>query len=263
MPYFIGAVIIALIVFVFFPGLRIAQEYQKMVVFVLGRCTGIKGPGLFWIIPYLSRTVTIDTRTHTVDIDAQDTVTRDSVSIRVNAVLYYRVTDPTKAVLAVADYRKAIFQAALTTMRNIIGQNNMDEVLKNRDEINASMRQIVDEITDPWGLKVELVEMKDVEIPESMQRAMAKEAEAMREKRARIIKAEGEYEAARKLAMAAADIAENPYALELRRMQMISEVGTENNTSTILMIPSEFVSAAKSFAESVGKKPQKNDDKSN
>ncbi|PKM63040.1 MAG: hypothetical protein CVU97_02465 [Firmicutes bacterium HGW-Firmicutes-21] len=228
-------------------GLRIEQEYNRSVIFVFGRFTGIKGPGIFWIPPFISSRVSLDMRTRTVDIDAQDTVTRDSVTIRVNAVLYYRVLDPKKAILEVANYKNAIFQASLTVLRNVIGQNNLDEVLKNRDHINTTLQRIVDEITDPWGLKVELVEMKDVEIPGAMQRAMAKEAEAVREKRARIIKAEGEYEASQKLAQAAAEIAVNPYSLELRRMQMITEVGAENNTTTLLMIPSDFVTLAKNL----------------
>jgi len=228
-------------------GISVVQEYQKAVVFILGRFRGVKGPGVIWTPFLISRKMIVDVRTRTVDVDAQDTVTRDSVTIRVNAVLYYRIVDPEKAILAVADFRSAIFQASLTVLRNVIGQNNLDEVLKNRDEINTSLRKIVDEITDPWGLKVELVEMKDVEIPESMQRAMAKEAEAVREKRARIIKAEGEAEASRMLSEAAQEITGNPYSLELRRMQMITEVGAEHNTTTIMMIPSEFVSMAKDF----------------
>lgn len=238
--------IVAFFVLVWFcAGLSVVQEYQKAVIFILGRFHGIRGPGVVWIPRFVSRIIVVDIRTRTVDVDAQDTVTRDSVTIRVNAVLYYKITDPEKAILAVTDFKSAIFQASLTVLRNVIGQNNLDEVLKNRDEINASLRKIVDEITDPWGLKVELVEMKDVEIPESMQRAMAKEAEAVREKRARIIKAEGEAEASRMLSEAAQEITGNPYSLELRRMQMITEVGAEHNTTTIMMIPSEFVSMAK------------------
>lgn len=226
-------------------GFSVVQEYEKAVIFILGRFRGIRGPGVIWTPRFISGKKIVDIRTRTVDVDAQDTVTRDSVTIRVNAVLYYRITDPEKAILSVTDFRAAIFQASLTVLRNVIGQNNLDEVLKNRDDINSSLRKIVDEITDPWGLKVELVEMKDVEIPESMQRAMAKEAEAVREKRARIIKAEGEAEASRMLSEAAKEIMDNPYSLELRRMQMITEVGAEHNTTTIMMIPSEFVSMAK------------------
>ena len=245
MIWIVLGIALLLLLLWFLSGFSVVQEYQKAVVFVLGRFRGVRGPGIIWTPRFLSMKWTVDTRTRTVDVDAQDTVTRDSVTIRVNAVLYYRITDAEKAILAVADFKTAIFQASLTVLRNVIGQNNLDEVLKNRDEINSSLRKIVDEITDPWGLKVELVEMKDVEIPVSMQRAMAKEAEAVREKRARIIKAEGEAEASRMLSEAAQEITDNPYSLELRRMQMITEVGAEHNTTTIMMIPSEFVSMAK------------------
>jgi regulator of protease activity HflC (stomatin/prohibitin superfamily) len=163
----------------------------------------------------------------------------------VNAVLWYRITEPYKAILEVADYRNAVYQVALTSLRNIIGQHVLDEVLKDRDAINAKLRDGVDRDTDPWGVKVEMVEMKDVEIPQGMQRAMAREAEAIREKRARIIKAEAELEASQKLADAAETMTRNPLGLELRRMQMISEVGAEQNTTTIIMMPSEFVTLAK------------------
>lgn len=245
MAYIIFGVLALIVLVWVLSGFSMIQEYQKGVVFILGHFKGVRGPGLVWLPKGISKIMVVDTRTRTVDVDAQDTVTRDSVTIRVNAVLYYRILDPQKAILEVADFRQAIFQASLTVLRNVIGQNNLDDVLKNRDNINSSLLRIVDEITDPWGLKVELVEMKDVEIPESMQRAMAKEAEAVREKRARIIKAEGEAEASRMLSEAAQEITGNPYSLELRRMQMITEVGAEHNTTTIMMIPSEFVSMAK------------------
>ncbi|MDD3478006.1 MAG: slipin family protein [Candidatus Izemoplasmatales bacterium] len=240
-------IIVAILAFLSILGFRVNQEYERSLLFVLGRYITIKGPGLYWIIPFISRIVRVDTRTRTVDIDTQETVTKDSVTIRVNAVLYYRITNPKDAILEVERYQVAIFQAALTVLRNVIGQNNLDDVLKNRDQINQSLREIVDTITDPWGLKVELVEMKDVEIPQSMQRAMAKEAEATREKRARVIKAEGELDASKKLAQAAEEIAKTPYSLELRRMQMITEVGAEQNTTTIMLMPSDFVTLAKNL----------------
>ncbi len=227
-----------------FFGLRVAKEYERHVIFVLGRYRGLRGPGLYWSWPLITKIQVVDIRVNTVDVAAQDTVTRDSVTIKVNAVLYFKVFDPKKAVLEVANYHSAIYQIALTTLRNVIGQNNLDEVLNNRDQINGQIKEIVDKITDAWGLEVQMVEMKDVEIPTSMQRAMAKEAEAIREKRARIIKAEGESEASKKLAEAANAIAASPAGLELRRMQMITEVGAENNTTTILMMPSDFVNLA-------------------
>ena len=237
--------ITVLVIAVLLTGLRIDQEYQRGVIFRLGRYKHIKGPGLYWVVPVIDRKMRVDIRTTAVDIESQETVTRDSVTIKVNAVLYYKVDDPSKAIITVKDYAQATYQAALTTLRNVIGQHILDEVLRDRDKINKALREIVDQITDPWGLKVELVEMKDVEIPQTMQRAMAKEAEAVREKRARLIKAEAEQEASDKLAQAAKEIAANPTALELRRMQMITEVGVENNTTTIILMPSDFVTMAR------------------
>lgn len=223
-------------------GLRVAQEYQRAVVFRLGRFTHIKGPGLYWNIPGFEWQRMLDIRTETVDIEQQETITKDSVTIKVNAVLWFKVIDPAKAVIAVSDYNQAVYQAALTALRNIIGQHMLDEVLKERDGINSTLCRLVDEVTDPWGIKVEMVEMKDVEIPSAMQRAMAREAEAVREKRARLIKAEAELESSVKLAQASELILANPAALELRRMQMLSEIGTEHNTTTIVMLPSDIFS---------------------
>ncbi len=246
----IGAGVLAAIFVI--AGLRMDREYQRGIIFRLGRFSGVKGPGLYWVIPLVDQKVRVDIRTKTVDIESQETVTRDSVTIKVNAVLYYRIDDPAKAIITVESYRNATYQAALTTLRNVIGQHHLDEVLQDRDKINKALRDIVDGITDPWGLKVELVEMKDVEIPSTMQRAMAKEAEAVREKRSRLIKAEAEQEASEKLAAAAGTIARNPAALELRRMQMISEVGVEHNTTTIILMPSDFVTLAKNLSAKLG-----------
>lgn len=229
-------------------GFRIAQEYERGVVFRFGRYVGARGPGLYWIIPLIERQVLIDLRTNTQAVEQQETITKDSVTIKVNAVLWYRVADPSKAVLNVANYQSAVYQVALTSLRNIIGQHHLDEVLKERDAINTSLAAIVDEATEAWGVEVEFIEMKDVEIPASMQRAMAREAEAFREKRARLIKAEAESEAALKLVDAAQQIAASPAALELRRMQMVSEVGAEHNTTTIVLLPSDFVNAASAIA---------------
>lgn len=230
-------------------GFKIDKEYQRSVIFRLGRYAGVKGPGLYWIIPFVDTRRRIDMRTMTVDIESQETVTKDSVTIRVNAVLYFRINEPEKAVIQVVDFMNATYQAALTALRNVIGQHNLDETLKDRETINLAIKEIVEEITDKWGLTVDYIEMKDVEIPESMQRAMAKEAEAIREKRSRIIKAEGEFDASMKLKDAAQFIEENPAALELRRMQMISEVGAEQNTTTIILMPSDFVTMAKSIGD--------------
>jgi regulator of protease activity HflC (stomatin/prohibitin superfamily) len=229
-------------------GIRIAQEYERAIVFRLGRFHSIRGPGLYYNLPLLEWQRKVDMRTVTVNVEPQETITKDSVTVKVNAVLWYRITEPAKAVLEVADYRSAVYQVALTSLRNIIGQHLLDEVLKERDKINDQLRGIVDKDTDPWGVMIEMVEMKDVEIPQGMQRAMAREAEAIREKRARIIKAEAEQEASLKLASAAETIMRNPMGLELRRMQMISEVGAEQNTTTIVMMPSEFVTLARSVS---------------
>jgi len=234
---------IVILVVVVLSGLRIAQEYQRGVVFRLGRYAGLRGPGLYWIIPLgIERAVTLDIRTRTVSAEQQETITRDSVTIKVNAVLWYRIVDAAKSVIEVADAQAAVYQLALTGLRNIIGQHDLDEVLQERDKINALLRESILDSTTAWGLEVQRFEMKDVELPEAMQQVMAMQAEAIREKRARIIKAEAELEASMKLSAAAAEIMANPAALELRRMQMISEVGAENNSTTVLMIPSDFVS---------------------
>ncbi len=245
MPYSIPFIIVVLLVASSF---RIAQEYQRAVIFRLGRFQGIRGPGLYFLIPLFEWDRKIDIRTITVDVEQQETITKDSVTVKVNAVLWYKVVDPELALISVANYGEAVYQVALTCLRNIIGQHELDEVLRDRSAINQALRQLVDDATDPWGIKVEMVEMKDVEIPTSMQRAMAREAEAVREKRARQIKAQAELDASRLLAEASREIAENPAALELRRMQMISEVGAENNTTTLIMIPSDFVTLAKNVS---------------
>jgi regulator of protease activity HflC (stomatin/prohibitin superfamily) len=260
MPSLEFIVIIAALVVVF-SGVRIAQEYERGVVFRLGRYKGLRGPGLYWIIPLgIERSLTVDIRTRTVSAEQQETITRDSVTIKVNAVLWYRITDAARSVIAVADAPAAVYQLALTGLRNIIGQHDLDEVLQQRDKINALLRDAIANSTIEWGLEVQRFEMKDVELPEAMQQVMAMQAEAIREKRARIIKAEAELEASVKLSAAAAQIAANPAALELRRMQMISEVGAENNSTTVLMIPSDFVSLAHSLSDYLASLPSKTEE---
>lgn len=246
----LGWVLAGLAAFVL-AGIRVAQEYERSVVFRLGRVKGARGPGLYWLCPIFEWQRKLDLRTQTIDVEPQESITKDSVTIRVNAVLWYRVSDPELAVTKVVDYRMAVYQVALTSLRNIIGQHVLDEVLKERDQINDRLQELVDVATDPWGVQVQMVEMKDVEIPTAMQRAMAKEAEAMREKRARLIKAEAEQEASEKLKQASQEISSSPAALELRRLQMISEVGGEQNTTTIIMLPSDFVSLARSASEAL------------
>lgn len=244
-------VVLGIIVVIALSGLRVAWEYERGVVFRLGRYQAIKGPGLYYVLPLIEWPRKVDLRINTVNVEQQESITKDSVTVRVNAVLWYKVADPAKSLIAVANFRSAVYQAALTSLRNIIGQHVLDEVLKERDQINDTLRQIVDEVTEPWGVQVAMVEMKDVEIPEAMQRAMAREAEAIREKRARIIKAEAELEASQKLRAASDQIMQSAAALELRRMQMISEVGAEHNSTMVIFLPSEFVTAARSISELV------------
>jgi regulator of protease activity HflC (stomatin/prohibitin superfamily) len=244
--------ILAAVTLLLLSGLRIAKEYERGVIFRLGRYIGIRGPGLYWIIPLaIERSMTIDIRIKTVSAEQQETITRDSVTVKVNAVLWYKIVDPAKSVIAVSDAGAAVYQLGLTSLRNIIGQHDLDDVLQNRDKINGLLREGVASSTAAWGVEIERFEMKDVELPEAMQQVMAMQAEAIREKRARIIKAEAELEASKKLAQAAEQMAGNPAALELRRMQMVSEVGAENNSTTVIMIPSDFVALAKSVTEYV------------
>jgi regulator of protease activity HflC (stomatin/prohibitin superfamily) len=244
---------VALLVIALFllSGIRIAQQYQRGVVFRLGIFSGIRGPGLYYLIPLIEWQRLIDIRTVTVAVEQQETITRDSVTVKVNAVLWFRVLDPAKAVLSVENYSMAVYQVALTGLRNIIGQHDLDEVLKERDKINRLLKASLNELSAPWGVTVEIVEMKDVEIPENMQRVMAMEAEASREKRARIIKASAELEASEKLAEAAERMMQTPASLELRRMQMVSEVGAENNSTIVVVMPAEFQALARSFNEQI------------
>ncbi|WP_126147428.1 slipin family protein [Synechococcus elongatus] len=248
-------VLVVLVLYFLLAGLKIDREYQRGIIYRLGRVRRLRGPGLYWIFPGIEQKVQVDLRLRTVNIEPQETVTADSVTIRVNAVLYYRMIDPVKAINSVESYRDAVYQIALTTLRNVIGQNLLDDVLQNRDRINFNVQQIVDEVTEPWGIVIERVEMKDVEIPLSMQRAMAKEAEAVREKRARRIKAEAELEASEKLTAASRMISSSPAALELRRLQMLAEIGTENNTTTVLMLPSDFPVLVNRLADYLGQLP--------
>ena len=242
-------------------GLKIDREYQRGVIFRLGRFNSIRGPGMYWVIPLVDQKAQVDIRTKTVDIAPQEAVTADSVTIKVNAVLFYRILDASKAINKVENYQMAVYQAAMTTLRNVVGQNILDDILQNRDKINYKVQEIVDEMTEPWGIEIERVEMKDVEIPLAMQRAMAKEAEAVREKRARLIKAAAEQEASIRLAEASQKIVKNPAALELRRLQMLTEIGAENNTTTLIMMPSDLITLAKQWTQ-VLQNSSKQDDSS-
>ncbi len=230
-------------------GIRIVNEYERGVIFRLGRVMGAKGPGLFFIIPVIDKMVKVNLQTVTMDIPPQDVITKDNVTVRVNAVTYFNVIDPTKAVVNIQNYLFATSQVAQTTLRSILGQVELDELLTNRDEINDQLQRIIDDLTNPWGVKVTLVEVKDVELPESMRRAMAKQAEAERERRAKIIHARGEFEAAKQLAQAAEEMATAPGAMQLRTLATMSEVSAEKNSTLIFPLPIELLRFFESAAQ--------------
>jgi regulator of protease activity HflC (stomatin/prohibitin superfamily) len=241
--------IAAAILLLLFASLRIAQQYERAIVFRLGRYHRSVGPGLFWIIPLVETQTTVDLRTTTYGVEEQETITRDNVPIKINAVIWSRVVDPARSLIEVRGVANSVVQVAVTALRNVIGRHTLDAVLKDQESVGQALQETIDRVTEPWGVKVERVEMKNVEIPASMQRAMAQEAEALREKRARQIKAEAEKDAATLLNEASTIIMQSPAGLELRRMQMITEVGAEQNTMTIIMMPSEFVNMARAFAD--------------
>ena len=244
-----AAIAVLIVVLLLIASLRIANEYERAVVFRLGRFVATRGPGLYLLIPLIERQMTIDLRVVTADVEEQEAITKDNVPVKVDAVVWYRVVEPAKSVIEVQKVHEAVTQVALTLLRNLLGRHSLDDLLKEKDKLSEELRENIDHATEPWGIKVQMVEMKDVVIPQSMQRAMAQEAEALREKRARIIKAEAELEAATQLKEAAAVIMQSPAGLELRRMQMITEVGAEQNTTTIVMMPSEFVSMAHALGQ--------------
>ena len=226
----------------------INQEYQRGVLFRLGRLGKTKGPGWYWLIPFVDRVIRVDQRIITFQLETQETITRDGVAVRVNAVVWFRADSPIQVVISVEDWRGATVQAAETALRDAIGQSELDMMLKDRASINHRLQQLLREASLKWGVEIDSVEIKDVDIPEQMQRAIAKEAEAIREKRARIIRAEGENEAAAKLSQAAETIGRVPAALELRRLQTLSEIGVEHNTTIVAMLPVELVHAARKLA---------------
>jgi regulator of protease activity HflC (stomatin/prohibitin superfamily) len=232
--------IIFIVVFIVLPGFRVVQQYEQGVVFRFGKIISTKGPGLNWIVPYIDRMRKVDFRTITLPIPAQKIITKDNVSLDISAVAYYQVVDAMKSIVAVANVMSAIDQIAQTTVRNIVGRFQLDEVLSERDEINKEIRAVLDERTEPWGVVVSVVEIKDIELPENMQRAMAKQAEAEREKRAKIIAAEGELLASQKLAETADVMAAHPIALQLRNLQTMAEISVEKNSTIIF--PAQFMS---------------------
>ena len=228
---------IILLLFFLASAIRVLKEYERGVIFRLGRVIRVKGPGLIILIPVVDKMVKVSLRLITMDVDPQDVITRDNVSVKVNAVIYFRVMDPVKAVIEVENYMYATSQLAQTTLRSVCGQAELDELLSEREQINTHLQEILDAQTDPWGIKVSTVEIKHIDLPQEMQRAMAKQAEAERERRAKVINAEGEYQAAGKLAEAATIIREHPMALQLRYLQTVQEIAAENNSTTIFPIP--------------------------
>jgi regulator of protease activity HflC (stomatin/prohibitin superfamily) len=254
--YVIVGVIIAVIMFLS-SAIKILREYERAVVFFLGRLVGTRGPGLVIIIPVLERMVRVSLRLVTMDVPPQDIITRDNVSVKVNAVVYFRVMDSNKAIVEVEDFFYATSQLAQTTLRSVLGQVELDDLLSEREKINHQLQEILDTATDPWGVKVTTVEVKHVDLPTEMQRAMAKQAEAERERRAKVIAAEGEFQAADKLGQAAAIISANPQALQLRYLQTLREIATENNSTTLFPIPMDLISGFMNLLN----RPERDEDK--
>ncbi|MEE8639753.1 MAG: slipin family protein [bacterium] len=251
-PVIIAAIIL---IFILASAIRILREYERGVIFRLGRLVGAKGPGLIILIPIVDRMVRVDLRTIAHDVPPQDVITKDNVSLKVNAVVYFRVMDPNNAVVEVEDYYFATSQLAQTTLRSILGQSELDDILVHREKINRSLQTILDQATDPWGIKVSMVEVKHVDLPIEMQRAMARQAEAERERRAKVINAEGEFQAAERLTQAATIIQAAPAALQLRFLQTLKEVAAENNSTTLFPVPIDlFRPFIEAFDKSKGSK---------
>lgn len=246
---YIPIVILVLLTLVVLGNFGINREYQRAVLFRLGRLGPMKGPGWYWLIPFVDRVVRVDMRTITYQLETQETITRDGVAVKVNAVLWFRADSAVNVVTSVENWMSATVQAAETALRDAIGQSELDHMLKDRLAINKRMQALLSAASMKWGVEIDSVEIKDVDIPEQMQRAIAKEAEAIREKRARIIRAEGEQEASRKLSEAADIIAASPGALELRRLQTLTEIGVEHNSTIIAMLPVELIHAARKIAD--------------
>ena len=243
--------IVVLVIFFLSAAIRILNEYERGVIFRLGRVIASKGPGLIILIPIVDKMVKVSLRLVAMDVDPQDVITRDNVSVKVNAVIYFRVIDPVKAIVEVENYSYAMSQLAQTTLRSVCGQAELDELLSAREKINAELQEILDTHTDPWGIKVATVELKHIDLPQEMQRSMAKQAEAERERRAKVINAEGEFQAAAKLAEAAGVIRDHPIALQLRYLQTMREMSAEQNTTTIFPFPMDLF---RPLLEGMGKK---------
>ncbi len=232
--------IIVVVIILLATMIRILREYERGVIFRLGRLINVKGPGLILLIPFVDKMIKVSLRIIVLDVPSQDVITKDNVSVQVNAVVYFRVVDPNKAVVEVQDYMYATSQLAQTTLRSVLGEVELDQLLSSREQLNQKLQQIIDEATDPWGIKVTAVEIKHVDLPQEMQRAMARQAEAERERRAKIINAEGEFQASQKLADAAKVLAEDPITIQLRYLQTLSEISTENSSTIVFPVPIEF-----------------------
>jgi len=252
-------VVVVLVLLIFLPmTIKIVQEYERGVIFRLGRLTGAKGPGLFLIIPFIDRMVKVDLRVVTLDVPPQDVITKDNVTVKVNAVVYFRVVDPQNSVVKVLDHIRATSQIAQTTLRNVLGQVELDELLASREKLNQMLQKIIDEYTEPWGVKVSTVNIKDVELPETMRRSMAAQAEAERERRAKIIHADGEFQASERLAQAGAVIAREPTTLQLRYLQTLTEIASEKASTIVFPLPIELFKAfAPKLPIAVDEKPAK------
>jgi regulator of protease activity HflC (stomatin/prohibitin superfamily) len=250
---FTAIAIIILVIFFLSSAIRILNEYERGVIFRLGRVIKAKGPGLIILIPIVDKMVKVSMRLVAMDVDPQDVITRDNVSVKVNAVIYFRVIGPTKAIIEVENYSYAMAQLAQTTLRSVCGQAELDELLSAREKINAQLQEILDTHTDPWGIKVATVELKHIDLPQEMQRSMAKQAEAERERRAKVINAEGEFQAATRLAEAAEIIQDHPMALQLRYLQTMREMSAEQNTTTIFPFPMDLFTPLLKFLDSKNK----------
>ncbi|MDY0186616.1 MAG: slipin family protein [Syntrophus sp. (in: bacteria)] len=239
---YVPIVLVVLVVMFLASAIRVLNEYERGVIFRLGRILDVKGPGLIILIPVIDRMIKVDMRTITMDVPSQDVITRDNVSVKVNAVVYFRVLDANSAVLQVENYLYATSQLAQTTLRSVCGQVELDELLSEREKINLQLQEFLDRSTDPWGIKVSLVEVKHIDLPEEMKRAMAKQAEAERERRAKVISAEGEFQAAQKLIEAAALMRTQPISVQLRYLQTLNQIAAENNSTTVFPVPIELFS---------------------
>lgn len=243
---------IVLVVLFIISGIRIVNEYERGVIFRLGRLVGARGPGLFYVIPIIEKMIKVDLRIVTLDVPKQDVITRDNITVKVNAVCYFQVLNPENAIVKVANYLLATSQIAQTTLRSVLGQVELDELLADRESVNERLQKIIDEQTDPWGIKVTLVEVKDVDLPDTMQRAIGRQAEAERTRRAIVIGAEGEFEASKRLTEAAKTMSSEPGALQLRYLKTLSEISTENTTTIVFPLPLEILRGFKELSGVLG-----------